>query len=146
MPITSPKRSSIHGTKVFMAIGALDGDPHSFMHDLESFFWMLFWICIHYTGPGKELQDVSDFKDWNYGSTGKVAQMKDGIISPWRFERQLEQYITDYCQPLIPIITELWQKVFPHEQRWQYEDKTLYAQMKAALEKARDHLVAEEAV
>ena len=38
------------GTKVFMAIGALLGEPHSFMHDLESFFWMLFWICIHYDG------------------------------------------------------------------------------------------------
>lgn len=35
------------GTKVFMAIGALYGEPHSFMHDLESFFWVIFWICIH---------------------------------------------------------------------------------------------------
>lgn len=26
------------GTKVFMAIGALYGEDHSFMHDLESFF------------------------------------------------------------------------------------------------------------
>src|SRR3954469_23664692 len=39
------------GTKVFMAIGALSGQQHSFMHDLESFFWVLFWICIHYSGP-----------------------------------------------------------------------------------------------
>lgn len=38
------------GTKVFMAIGALLGEPHSFIHDLESFFWLLFWICIHYEG------------------------------------------------------------------------------------------------
>lgn len=30
------------GTKAFMAIGALLGEPHSFMHDLESFFWVLF--------------------------------------------------------------------------------------------------------
>ncbi|KAI9824471.1 MAG: hypothetical protein M1832_002006, partial [Thelocarpon impressellum] len=32
------------GTKVFMAIGALYGEHHTFMHDLESFFWVLFWI------------------------------------------------------------------------------------------------------
>jgi serine/threonine protein kinase len=38
------------GTKIFMAIGALLGEPHNFMHDLESFFWVLFWICIHYDG------------------------------------------------------------------------------------------------
>lgn len=30
------------GTKVFMAIGALYGEDHNFMHDLESFFWVLF--------------------------------------------------------------------------------------------------------
>ncbi|KAK0650802.1 hypothetical protein DIS24_g6524 [Lasiodiplodia hormozganensis] len=35
------------GTKVFMAIGALYGEDYSFMHDLESFFWLLFWICTH---------------------------------------------------------------------------------------------------
>lgn len=30
------------GTKVFMAIGELYGEDHNFMHDLESFFWVLF--------------------------------------------------------------------------------------------------------
>lgn len=38
------------GTRAFMAIGVLYGEQHSFMHDLESFFWVLFWICIHYRG------------------------------------------------------------------------------------------------
>lgn len=33
------------GTKAFMAIGALPSEQYSFnMHDLEFFFWMLFWI------------------------------------------------------------------------------------------------------
>ena len=41
------------GTRAFMAIGALLGEQHSFMHDLESFFWVLFWICIHCGGPGE---------------------------------------------------------------------------------------------
>jgi len=35
------------GTKVFMAISALYGEDHSFMHDLESFFWVLFWLYAH---------------------------------------------------------------------------------------------------
>lgn len=30
------------GTRAFMAIGALLGEQHSFIHDLESFFWVLF--------------------------------------------------------------------------------------------------------
>lgn len=36
------------GTRAFMAIGVLLDKKHSFLHDIESFFWMLFWICIHY--------------------------------------------------------------------------------------------------
>jgi hypothetical protein len=39
------------GTRAFIAIGALLGKQHSFIHDLESFFWVLFWICIHCDGP-----------------------------------------------------------------------------------------------
>ncbi|KAH7146851.1 hypothetical protein B0J13DRAFT_429645, partial [Dactylonectria estremocensis] len=35
------------GTIAFMAIRALLGEQHSFMHDLGSFLWVLFWICIH---------------------------------------------------------------------------------------------------
>ncbi|KAL8380591.1 hypothetical protein RB595_005050 [Gaeumannomyces hyphopodioides] len=42
------------GTRAFMAIGALSDEQHSFMHDLESFFWVLFWICIHYEGPDQD--------------------------------------------------------------------------------------------
>ncbi|KAI0977545.1 hypothetical protein F4678DRAFT_468674 [Xylaria arbuscula] len=41
------------GTRAFMAIGVLSGDDHSFMDDLESFFWVLFWVCIHYDGQGR---------------------------------------------------------------------------------------------
>lgn len=59
-----------------MTIGALHGDPHSSMHDLESFFWMLFWICIHYTGPGKEGEPIKQFENWNYDSPEVVAYSK----------------------------------------------------------------------
>ena len=128
------------GTKVFMAIGALRGDSHSFMHDLESFFWVLFWICIHYTGQGKESEDVDGFKDWNYESTENLAIFKSGLVLPKNFKAQLGQYTTEYCRPIIPLVTELWEEVFPHGQSYDYEDETLYARMKAVLEKAREAL------
>ncbi|KAI9747278.1 MAG: hypothetical protein M1815_004371, partial [Lichina confinis] len=68
------------GTKVFMAIGVLLDEPHSFMHDLESFFWVLFWICIHYTGPGKEGEPKLKFEKWNYNSAEEVADLKKGLV------------------------------------------------------------------
>jgi serine/threonine protein kinase len=42
------------GTRAFMAIGVLQNRQHTYTHDLESFFWVLFWICIHYYSPGKD--------------------------------------------------------------------------------------------
>lgn len=39
------------GMRAFMAVGVLLGEQNSFMHDLELFFWVLFWICIHCNGP-----------------------------------------------------------------------------------------------
>lgn len=129
------------GTKVFMAIGALDGDAHSFMHDLESFFWVVFWICIHYTGPGKESRYVDGFKDWNYKSTEYLAIFKRGLVSEEEsFDKTMSVFFTGYCKGLIPCVKELWKIVFPGGKRWKIEDRSLYTQMKAVIEKARDSL------
>lgn len=128
------------GTKVFMAIGALRGDAHTFMHDLESFFWVIFWICVHYTGAGKESQDVGNFKDWNYVSTDDLAIFKCGLVLPMNFKAKLDQYTTNYCRPMIPLVTTLWEEVFPHGQSSNKKDETLYGRMKAILEKAREAL------
>ncbi|SPO06924.1 uncharacterized protein DNG_09618 [Cephalotrichum gorgonifer] len=37
------------------------------MHDLESSFWVLFWICIHYDAQGKDI-GPTEFDSWNYES------------------------------------------------------------------------------
>jgi hypothetical protein len=63
-----------------MAIRALLGEQHSFMHDLESFFWVLFWICIHCKGPD-ESRVVARFDKWNYVDTEELAEWKKGQVS-----------------------------------------------------------------
>jgi hypothetical protein len=65
------------GTRAFMAIGALYGEKRTFMHDLESFFWVLFWICIHYTGSNGESRVVSNYERWNYADTEELALQDD---------------------------------------------------------------------
>lgn len=45
VPSGAPHRT---GTMEFMAIGALNGEVHTFRHDLESFLYVLVWICINY--------------------------------------------------------------------------------------------------
>lgn len=51
------------------------------MHDLESFFWVLFWICIHYKGP-EETRVVARFGRWNFVDTEELACMKKSVTEP----------------------------------------------------------------
>ncbi|KAH7011997.1 hypothetical protein B0J12DRAFT_778670, partial [Macrophomina phaseolina] len=101
------------GTRAFMAIGVLLEETHSFMHDLESFFWVLFWICIHYNGPNEE-RVVPRFEKWNYVDTEELAGMKLGIVADEGiFHKTIKEHFTEYYQPLIPWVNRLRREVFP---------------------------------
>ncbi|KAL2050312.1 hypothetical protein ABVK25_009420 [Lepraria finkii] len=126
-----------------MAIGALFGKPHSFMHDLESFFWLLFWICIHHCGYDKEgkvkRRIVPQYEDWNYLSTEKLAREKAGQISKGIFD-SVDENFTNHCKPLIPCLKELHGVVFPGGSRWFTEHRALCSEMKRIFVKARDDI------
>ncbi|RSL81220.1 hypothetical protein CDV31_017054, partial [Fusarium ambrosium] len=124
------------GTRAFMAIGALLGEQHSFMHDLESFFWVLFWICIHYDGPDKD-RAVPRFDKWNFMDTEELAVSKTGVISnEGDFRRIVDGNFTSYYQPLIPWINRLRKTVLPNGRRWEREDRGLYARIREILQEA----------
>ncbi|KAL7782027.1 serine/threonine-protein kinase Sgk2 [Trichoderma ceciliae] len=126
------------GTRAFMAIGALQGHRHSFMHDLESFFWVLFWICIHYSGPGISI-GPTEFDTWNYESDNRLVMSKMGAISDEDyFLSAAEANFTPYYQPLIPWVNRLRKEVFPNDQKWKGEDRDLYSKMMVVLEAARE--------
>ncbi len=127
-------------TKIFMAIGALIGEQHSFMHDLKSFFWVLFWICVHWNGLG-EKRSESDFEDWNYLSTEKLARQKAGQVSKGIFNT-VDNKVTTYCKPLVPCVVELHTVYFPEGTRRLEPDRVLHTQMKSVLEKAGGDLAA----
>lgn len=126
------------GTRAFMAIGALLGnEQHSFMHDLESFFWVLFWICIHCNGPD-EGRVVPRFEKWNYVDTEELAELKKGQVShEGDFIRAAEENFTSYYRPLTPWVNRLRKAVFPNGGRWEREDRALYTRMRDILQEAR---------
>ncbi|KAH7021588.1 LOW QUALITY PROTEIN: uncharacterized protein B0I36DRAFT_394304 [Microdochium trichocladiopsis] len=125
------------GTRAFMAIGALLGEQHSFMHDLESFFWVLFWICIHCKGPD-EHRVVARFDKWNYIDTEELAEQKKGQVShEGDFIRTAKENFTPYYQPLIPWVNRLRKAVFPNGGRWEREDGGLYIRMRQILQEAQ---------
>nr|ODN88251.1 hypothetical protein L203_02860 [Cryptococcus depauperatus CBS 7841] len=120
------------GTRVFMAIGVLWGHEHSFMHDLESFFWVLFWICVHYDGPGEPIS--SEYDRWNYEDDSMLANLKivticDGSM----FLDTTDKSFTSFYKPLIPLMNEIRKKIFPNDRWWRKENKRLYSLIKGIL-------------
>ena len=125
------------GTRAFMAIGILLGEQHSFMHDLESFFWVLFWICVHYEGPGKG-NGKTECESWNYENDNKLAYTKNGTISDeGLFLKFVKRNFTPYYKPLIPWVNRLRRAVFPNGNSWKKEDEALYSQMRQILSQAQ---------
>ncbi|GLA56068.1 hypothetical protein AnigIFM63604_004245 [Aspergillus niger] len=118
------------GMRAFMAIGLLLGKKHSFMHNLESFFWVLFWICIHYEAPDKNSRIVSEFEKWNFVTVKELANLKKGIVADeGDFLEIAKESFTSYYEPLIPWVNKLRKVVFPNGGRWKKEDKALYRKM-----------------
>ncbi|KAH6838333.1 hypothetical protein B0I37DRAFT_449739 [Chaetomium sp. MPI-CAGE-AT-0009] len=132
------------GTWPFMAVGALRGEQRSFMHDLESFFWVLFWICVHFDGPKKD-RVVSRFDKWRYIDTDKRAEdlagLKLVIVSKEdMFMETATEYFTPYYQPLVPLMNSLREVVFPGDRPWKMEDEGLYCRMREIIRKERESL------
>ncbi|KAI6372627.1 hypothetical protein MCOR31_003618 [Pyricularia oryzae] len=102
------------GTRAFMAIGALLGEQHTFMHNLESFFWVLFWIYVHYNGPNTG-KIINEFDQWNYISMDLLAKEKKGQVSHERdFIKFAEENFTPHYQPLVTWVNKLRKAVFPN--------------------------------
>jgi hypothetical protein len=121
------------GTRAFMAIGALLGEEHSFMYDLESFFWVLFWVCVHCNGPDQG-RVVPRFDKWNYVDTEELAGMKLGVVAKEAiFMKTISDNFTAYYEPLIPLLNRLRKVVFPKDKPWEREDEGLYSQMRELL-------------
>ncbi|KAL4861003.1 hypothetical protein BDV12DRAFT_191375 [Aspergillus spectabilis] len=125
------------GTRAFMAIGLLLGKRHSFMHDLESFFWVILWICIHYNGPNSS-RVVPRFEKWNYADMEELAGMKLGVVAKESiFLKIATDNFTSHYEALIPWVNRLRKEVFPLDKPWEKEDLRLYDRFQTVLSRAQ---------
>jgi serine/threonine protein kinase len=109
------------GTMEFMAIDVLRGVEHTYRHDLESFFYVLLWMCARrawereFHCKRKDRPADSVLRDW-YGDTNKkVAGMKQGSMHADRFKEILDDFVPAFdcikpsCMKLRSILFPLTQ-------------------------------------
>jgi serine/threonine protein kinase len=131
------------GTKIFMSIGLLSQRDdqfrqHSFMDDLESMFWLLFWICVHYSGPDGSPVQSTYYEDWNFFSPMQLGTLKAGTVINPNFLSNAYKDFTDFYRPLAPCVDKLRSGVFPNGVCWQQEDRNLYKKMQDVLRAAME--------
>ncbi|KAI0096458.1 serine/threonine-protein kinase Sgk2 [Nemania sp. FL0031] len=114
------RREGASGTKAFLAIGALEGERHSFMHDLELD------------------KVVPDLDRWHYMRMGILAALNRGCVSNEAyFIKESKRDFTPYYQPMVPWLNRLRKAVFPGGGTWEIENENLYSQMKDILREAQ---------
>ncbi|KAK2591533.1 hypothetical protein QQS21_010783 [Conoideocrella luteorostrata] len=99
------------GTMQFMAIEVLRGvDDHTYRHDLESFFYVVLWMCARCAwDEGKDLckdgetaPEESMLRKWEIGSFKDIADAKEGHMTVNGLERIMNEFPEsfDMAKPL----------------------------------------------
>ncbi|KAH8424151.1 uncharacterized protein LDX57_001905 [Aspergillus melleus] len=128
------------GTRAFMPIAQLLGDELTFLHGLESFFWVLFWVCIHFNGPNDTGRVVKEFDEWNYVSTEDLAKLKLGTVSDDEIFKNTMDKFTEYHQLLKRWVDELRRVIFPNGKIRREDNKGVFSRMLSILQAAKKAL------
>lgn len=105
------------GTMEFMAIEVLLGVDHTYRHDLESFFYVLIWLCGRRSWESprypKGHPAESLLTDWYTGNYEKIAQAKRGAMVAGGFDRILMKEFPPEFDCVKPLCRELRRILFP---------------------------------
>lgn len=88
----------ITGTIQFMAIEVLRGVDHTYRHDLESFFYVLLWLCAQRSwenglyGEDERQPTKSFLHRWSVGNYDLICRVKLGDMTEMVFETNLEEF------------------------------------------------------
>ncbi|KAK3371853.1 serine/threonine-protein kinase Sgk2 [Lasiosphaeria ovina] len=86
------------GTMQFMAIEVLRKTDHTYRHDLESFFYVLLWMCARqswsngFSGKNEKAPKDSLLRKWEIGSFKGIADSKEGHMTINGLERIMDEF------------------------------------------------------
>ncbi|KAJ4392640.1 hypothetical protein N0V85_006913 [Neurospora sp. IMI 360204] len=93
----SGAQQKIIGTVPFTAIEVMRNMDHTYRHDLESFFYVLLWLCARqswsngFSGEDEQTPEWSILERWEKGTFSHIALAKQGDMSG-TFVELLEQF------------------------------------------------------
>ncbi|TWU79100.1 hypothetical protein ED733_008727 [Metarhizium rileyi] len=94
------------GTIQFMAIQVLRNADHTYRHDLESFFYVLLWMCAlqswNHGFGGKEPPRDSALRGWETGTFKQIAAVKVGHMTVNGLQEVMDEFpdMFDVVKPL----------------------------------------------
>ena len=104
------------GTMEFMAIEVLLGIDHTYRHDLESFFYVLIWLCARrgwdLCGNPKGRPKKNVLKKWYSGSFKDIAETKRSYMHVDEFEDILNEFPTTF-DSVKPLCRKMRSILFP---------------------------------
>jgi hypothetical protein len=104
-------------TMEFMAIEVLHGFSHTYRHDLESFFYVLVWLCgrrgWEFAGRVKEQPAPSLLSKWYTGTYLEIADAKLGHMQIDGLEHILDEFPQPFDR-VKPLCRELRGILFPY--------------------------------
>ncbi|KAJ8115636.1 hypothetical protein ONZ43_g4621 [Nemania bipapillata] len=86
------------GTMRFMAVEVLRKTDHTYRHDLESFFYVLLWMCARqswrngFAGGGEKPPKESILRRWEIGTFDSIADAKEGHMTVNGLERIMNEF------------------------------------------------------
>ncbi|KAI8945573.1 hypothetical protein F4801DRAFT_594026 [Xylaria longipes] len=95
------------GTMQFMAVEVLRAADHTYRHDLQSFFYVLLWMCARQSwsngfGGGKYRPEESLLREWEIGTFKDIARGKSGDMNEDGLEAITDEFpeALDVVKPL----------------------------------------------
>ncbi|CCM00795.1 uncharacterized protein FIBRA_02837 [Fibroporia radiculosa] len=124
---------------------AVHGPPHSVIHDLEGFFWVLLWVCISRSGPAIRRRQLNNpdpsskfHREWSGLFEGdNVVYKKQRVMMLPRtsFVTWLTPLLPDYHKPLTHLLADLRDILQEAYREHRYDDvENLYTAFITTLE------------
>ncbi|VCU39399.1 Bgt-51867 [Blumeria graminis f. sp. tritici] len=114
------KLEAMTGTMQFMALEILNNSfaapgavvSHSYRHDLESFFYVLLWICIRYGWPDNKSPHLDFLRKWYSGTAEEIHTNKKMQMKPETFGEEVYERISPMFKNVEILVWTFWRILF----------------------------------